>query len=46
MNNKIDWWKPETLTRETFFKGEDKDVMLNLVYNAELKRGYLLLQQE
>lgn len=46
VNPKISWWKPRELTRETYFTGEDYDVMLSLIYNAEMKRGMLLLQQE
>ena len=46
INNEISWWKPEELTRKTYFMGEDYDVMLSLIYNADMKRGMLLLQQE
>ena len=45
VNTKISWWQPEVLTRETYFSGEDKGILLHLIYNAQLKRGFLLLQQ-
>ena len=45
VNAKISWWQPEILTRETYFSGEDKGILLHLIYNAQLKRGFLLLQQ-
>lgn len=41
----IPWWQPETLTRKSYFSGDDKGILLHLIYNAELKRGFLLLQQ-
>ncbi len=45
VNTKISWWQPEVLARETYFSGEDKGILLHLIYNAQLKRGFLLLQQ-
>jgi hypothetical protein len=45
VNAKISWWQPKILTRETYFSGEDKGILLYLIYNAQLKRGFLLLQQ-
>ncbi len=45
INAKISWWQPKILTRETYFSGEDKGILLYLIYNAQLKRGFLLLQQ-
>lgn len=45
VNAKISWWQPEILTRETYFSGEDNGILLHLIYNAQLKRGFLLLQQ-
>lgn len=45
VNTHVDWWQPKSLQRETYFSGEDKGVLLHLIYNAERKRGFLLLQQ-
>ena len=45
VNPKISWWQPQVLARKTYFSGEDKGIMLHLIYNAQLQRGFLLVQQ-
>lgn len=45
VNPKINWWQPAGLQRETYFSGEDKGILLYLIYNAQLQRGFLLVQQ-
>jgi hypothetical protein len=42
----ISWWQPEALKRETWFEGEDQDRHLGLIYNADTKRGVLIIEQE
>lgn len=44
-DKKISWWQPEALQRETWFEGEDQDRHLGLIYNAETKRGVLVIEQ-
>ncbi|WP_020558164.1 hypothetical protein [Thiofilum flexile] len=39
----VDWWRPTELTRQTYFTGLSGGQTLSLVYNAELQRGYLLV---
>jgi hypothetical protein len=39
----VDWWKPQELTRQSYFTGKTGEQVLNLIYNAELQQGYLLI---
>ncbi len=39
----VDWWKPQELTRQSYFTGKIGEQVLNLIYNAELQQGYLLI---
>ncbi len=40
----ISWWHPEALKRETWFGGTDQSRNLSLIYNAETKRGVLVIE--
>ncbi|MEE9351273.1 MAG: hypothetical protein V3U78_03345 [Thiotrichaceae bacterium] len=40
----ISWWQPEALKRETWFSGTDQGRTLSLIYNAETKRGVLVIE--
>ena len=37
-----EWWKPKSLTRETYFQGVDQGRELALIYNAETQYGVLV----
>lgn len=37
-----EWWKPKTLSRETYFHGVDQGRELALIYNAETQQGMLV----
>lgn len=37
----IPWWKPEGLTRKTYFIGSHQGYDIRLIYNAEMKQGAL-----
>ena len=37
----LGWWKPESLTRETYFSGRHQGQKIALIYNAEEERGLL-----
>lgn len=39
----VEWWQPAELTRQTYFTGVSAGQELNLIYNADLKQGYLLI---
>lgn len=39
----VSWWQPAALNRETWFTGNDGPAKLNLIYNAESKRGVLVI---
>lgn len=39
----VDWWQPASLQRETYFNGTDEGQELSLIYNAELQRGFLIV---
>ena len=39
----VTWWQPASLQRQTYFKGNDAQHDLALVYNAESQRGFLLV---
>lgn len=38
-----EWWKPEELTRQSYFTSSAKGQELSLIYNAEVQQGYLLV---
>lgn len=42
-NSRVSWWQPEALNRETWFTGNDGAATLSLIYNAENKRGVLVI---
>lgn len=39
----VSWWQPQALNRETWFTGNDGPATLSLIYNAESKRGVLVI---
>lgn len=40
----VDWWKPASLQRESYFTGKDGGSVIKLIYNAETETGYLLIE--
>ena len=42
----ISWWQPEALERETWFNGQDQGKELSLIYNAQTKRGVLVIESK
>ncbi|CAA6822434.1 MAG: Unknown protein [uncultured Thiotrichaceae bacterium] len=43
VKSSVSWWQPAALNRETWFSGNDGAAELNLIYNAENKRGVLVI---
>ena len=37
-----EWWKPRTLTRQSYFTGIDQGRTVSLIYNAETQQGLLV----
>nr|CAA6829587.1 MAG: Unknown protein [uncultured Thiotrichaceae bacterium] len=40
----VDWWKPASLQRKSYFMGKDGRSVIKLIYNAETETGYLLIE--
>ncbi len=40
----VDWWHPESLQRKSYFSGNDGANRVKLIYNADNKSGYLLVE--
>ncbi len=40
----VDWWQPDSLGRETYFKGNDGKSDVALIYNAEQEQGFMLVK--
>lgn len=43
VNASVSWWQPQALERETWFTGQDGVAQLNVIYNAQNKRGVLVI---
>ncbi len=39
-----EWWRPQSLARQTCFIGMDEGRSLGLIYNAEQQRGFLVVK--
>lgn len=39
------WWQPRALTRQTCFIGTGEGQTVGLVYNADLRRGFLIVKR-
>ena len=40
----VDWWQPDELARSSYFQGRSGISELRLIYHAEQRTGYLLIQ--